>query len=188
MKIIGIGGEPATGKTTLMIDLVKKNTCGIKPQRKKLKSCKFTVYDSAQLIVLGVYDDKQTFGGTDRLSMAVQPDAKLLITKLLKDKYYQNFTILFEGDRLFNLSFIDWLKSITPNLILFVLTTENKTLQQRHINRRDSQSSSWLNGRKTKITRIINNHKNIKLLPNNNYHQQSDNLANISDLLLKNLF
>lgn len=188
MKIIGIGGEPATGKTSLMIDLVKKNTKGIKPQRKKLKSCKFTVYDSAQLIVLGVYDDKQTFGGTDRLSMAVQPDVKLLITKLFEDKYYQHFTILFEGDRLFNISFIDWLKSVTPNLILFILTTDNEILQQRHINRRDSQSPSWLNGRKTKINRILNNHKNIKLLPNNNYNQQLGNLTILSDLLLKKKF
>jgi hypothetical protein len=182
MKIIGIGGEPATGKTSLTIELIKKLSHGIKPQRKKLKSCKFTIYDSARLIVLGVYDDKQTFGGTDRLSMAVQPDAKALIIKLLGDEYYQDFTILFEGDRLFNLSFINWLKSVTPNLILSVLTTDNQTLHQRHINRRDSQSSSWLNGRKTKITRILNIHKDIKLLSNNNYNQQCDNLTIIYKL------
>lgn len=178
LKIIGIGGEPATGKTTLMRELIRRICKGRKQLKKKLKTCKFTVYPESQVIVLGVYDNKP-FGGTDRLSMAVQPDAKNLILNLIDNPEYDNYTILFEGDRLFNLSFINWLKSQNILTFLYILKVGDSILNNRHLERKDKQSSSWLIGRKTKVNKITQSVHDIILLPNDTYNQQLENISNL---------
>ena len=97
-RIIAIGGEPATGKTTLMRRIIKHYG-------------KFNTFKSGlvqgmynkekQLYIIGVYDSS-LFSGTDKLSMAVQPHFIRMIHKQLQDA-----TIVFEGDRLFNQSLFD---------------------------------------------------------------------------------
>lgn len=189
MQIIGIGGEPATGKSTLIMQLVQGVVGKNKPLPKKLKTCKFVEYPHQHLIVLGVYDKESIFGGTDRLSMAVQPSAENLIKILAKDTKYQNYTILFEGDRLFNASFIGYLFDLKNNLnldlYLFVLKANQSVLETRHQYRKDKQSPQWLNGRKTKIKNILNNYSEAKILDNNDYSQQEKNLLILHNLILK---
>ena len=100
LKIIALGGEPATGKTTLMFELIKKTDDWqiVKPE--KLLDAMYS--DKLKTYILGKYEkDGNTFQGTDRLSMAVQPDA----VKFLKSA--KDVNIIFEGDRLFNSKFID---------------------------------------------------------------------------------
>ena len=101
MKVIAIGGEPGSGKSTLMKEILKHLE----------KYVYIKCYDSFKLVpyiqcgsvyILGKYDEGETFSGTDRMSMAVQPEAIKFLASLNKDSI-----ILFEGDRLFTSSFLE---------------------------------------------------------------------------------
>ena len=96
-NIIAVGGEPATGKTTLMWRIIDSVTDWQKIEPKKTLSAIRS--ESLDLTILGKYDRGLEFAGTDRLSMSVQPAA----TEFIKEA---TGNILFEGDRLFNRKFI----------------------------------------------------------------------------------
>ena len=83
------------------------------------------------------------------------------------------YNIIFEGDRLFSNSILEYVKN-TYNLTTIVLTADENILKNRHKDRNDSQTDKFLKGRKTKIENIINN-KNIKplVLKNNNIEDMS---------------
>ena len=78
VKIIAIGGEPATGKTTLVKSILMR----FKPLKKFKYGLVQGLYNERlKLYIIGVYDGS-IFSGTDKLSMAVQPDFIKLIGKL----------------------------------------------------------------------------------------------------------
>ena len=98
-KIIAVGGVPATGKTTLIKSILNN----FKP----LTKFKFGLIQGVRskllrIYVIGVYDNS-TFAGTDKLSMACQPDFFKFVNKLS-----DNDLVIFEGDRLFNQSLFEY--------------------------------------------------------------------------------
>jgi len=155
MKVIILGGEPATGKTTIMKNLIR---------RKKLKSLEHkllrgSIDKKSKLILLGIYDkgiDEDSFCGTDRLSMSVQPDAIAFVEKA--SKKYTDYTLLLEGDRLFNQKFLDSIKGYGLAISIIVLGVSKKELHKRHKHREgDTQTDKFLKGRKTKVNNIVIN-------------------------------
>ena len=106
-----------------------------------------------QLFIPGVYDDS-IFCGTDKLSMAVQPDFIKLARKM------KRATFLFEGDRLFNQSLFEQVKCD-----IYVITATEETLQQRHKARKDNQTAKFLKAKKTKIQNVIDNNR-VTIMPN----------------------
>jgi ABC-type multidrug transport system ATPase subunit len=69
MKVIAIGGEPGTGKTTLMRHLITR----LGPFEKHYKDFSLVPYlSSGEVCILGKYQDGETFAGTDRMSMSCQ--------------------------------------------------------------------------------------------------------------------
>lgn len=164
MKIIGLGGEPATGKTTLFKSL--RDKLGTYKQF-KFKMVRGEMYehpdDERNIFILGIYD-KGTFSGTDRLSMAVQPQVMDFLKAIEVD--FKNPIVLFEGDRLFNKSFIKAIKE-RYDTGLYITTANEKEKQRRHISRGDTQTEQWLKGRKTKIANILKANDDIFKLPNN---------------------
>ena len=153
VKVIAMGGEPATGKTTLMFRLISMaddwKIC--KPQ--KLLDAMYS--EKLNLYILGKYvNDGNVFQGTDRLSMAVQPDAEKFFMEL--DYENANINVIFEGDRLFNGKMLDQLSAAFPNSFkVLILTVKDSTLDQRHIDRKDDQDDKFKNSRKTKISNIM---------------------------------
>jgi broad-specificity NMP kinase len=153
VKIIAMGGEPATGKTTLMFKLISMaddwKIC--KPQ--KLLDAMYS--EKLNLYILGKYaNDGNVFQGTDRLSMAVQPDAEKFFMEL--DYENADVNVIFEGDRLFNLKLLDKLATVFPTTFkVLVLRVKDSTLDQRHIDRKDDQDDKFKNSRKTKISNIM---------------------------------
>lgn len=145
MKIIMIGGEPATGKSTLM-KLIKK---GIETEEFSVKTAKGECTPDHELFILGIYDGGD-HDGTDRLSMSVQPHAEKYIEKIYKK--YPNSTILCEGDRLFNKKFLNYLEDYNYGVI--ILDVPTKTVDERHVSRGDSQSEVFIKGRRTKVRNI----------------------------------
>ena len=144
-KITLIGGEPCTGKSTLVKTIITRKNINEKFEYEKL--LKGHIND--EYIVIGVYDNG-LFDGTDKLSMAVQPVFKKFITKNKTKKH-----IILEGDRLFKKSLIKWLTESEHFFRLIILTAEESTKKFRHIVRKDKQTESWLNSKKTTVNNII---------------------------------
>jgi broad-specificity NMP kinase len=166
-KIIAIGGEPGTGKTTLVRKFMEPLTWeAVEPV--KLVSAMYC--KDKDLYVLGKYEEGETFAGTDRLSMAVQPAVKEFVESTTSN-------ILFEGDRVFNQSFLEFL-SEQPNteLDIIFLVAEPDTLRARYADRGSDQSEVFLKGRKTKYENLLTN---FTLMPytmkflNENEHDQN---------------
>ena len=145
-NIIAVGGEPATGKTTLMWKIIDSATDWQKIEPKKTLSAIRS--ESLNLTILGKYDRSEQFAGTDRLSMSVQPAA----TEFIKEA---TGNILFEGDRLFNRKFIDAIISCNcPYSLIYIEASPNE-LYNRHVDRKDTQTETFLKSRQTKYSNIV---------------------------------
>ena len=170
-KIIAVGGQPGTGKTTLFRKFMEeKDWIDVSPA--KLVNASYNV--ERDLYILGKYEEGETFAGTDRLSMAVQPPLQEWIQT-------HNCNILFEGDRIFNQSFLEFAMGL-PNTELQVvyLKTTKEVLEQRYKDRGSDQSEQFLRGRETKYSNLLSN---FELMPyitefsNTNLEEQGKVLA-----------
>jgi broad-specificity NMP kinase len=170
-KLIAVGGSPGTGKTTLFRKFME-NKKWIQVEPAKLVSAMYN--EELDLYVLGKYEEGETFAGTDRLSMAVQPPMQEWIAS-------HNCNILFEGDRIFNQSFLEYAMAL-PNtdLQVVLLTAPKDLLEQRYKDRGSEQSEQFLRGRETKYSKI---QSNFELMPyitefkNTNLEEQGKVLA-----------
>ncbi len=148
-KIIAIGGEPATGKSTIVKKFLGDVSAWREAEMVKLVPCLYDV--SRDLAVLGKYEEGQMFGGTDRYSMAVQPAATKFVKEFTGD-------LLFEGDRLFNQSFLEILADLPDTeLVILYIEADPKLIEHRHKDRGDTQSEIFIKGRKTKYENLRSN-------------------------------
>lgn len=173
MLIFGIGGVCAVGKTKLMKYVLKKLGRG---KVSKVGIFVYQIYSEKKCIVLGSYA-KAGFAGTDRLSMAVQPVALGVIQAWASDPFMKDWVILFEGDRLFNSSFLNSLEKI-PSLDYYwiMLEASPETQAQRHKDRNDTQSEKWLKGRITKAANLRESLKDLKILKNETREDLENNV------------
>jgi hypothetical protein len=177
-NLIAIGGVPATGKTTLMFEVIDLADDWeiVKPQ--KLLDAMYS--KKLNLYVLGKYEnDGNIFQGTDRLSMAVQPDAEKFINELTDSN------VIFEGDRLFNQKFLEHCVDKT-NTKIIVLVADKKIVDQRHVDRNDNQNDKFKNGRETKVSNISGSlmlFDYIHMMKNQNYDDQKIVMDVIKDFL-----
>lgn len=150
VNVIAVGGVPGTGKTTLfwrLLDELSKNF--------RLEDVYPLVpaHRSENIYILGKYEKGETFAGTDRMSMAVQPKACEFINNLPDGS-----VVLFEGDRLFNQSFLEFLlENERVNLNIVVLETDKNTLSARYTERGSNQDATFLKSRGTKVGNITGN-------------------------------
>ena len=142
-KCIAIGGVPAVGKSTIVTNFFKYNDYW---QEYKFKKLRGHYNKDINLFIIGIYGTS-IFSGTDKLSMSVNPDFIEFV-----DKYSNKYNILFEGDRLFTLNNLMMLKKHYE--LNTVIISSIKT-NERHIQRGDSQSKTFIKSRMTKIQNII---------------------------------
>lgn len=170
-KLIAVGGSPGTGKTTLFRKFMEGKTWERVEPKKMLPAlyCK-----ELDLYVLGKYEEGETFAGTDRLSMAVQPIAQEFVKETTSN-------ILFEGDRIFNQSFLEFCMGLNDTQLEIVyLTAPKDILEQRYADRGSNQSETFLKGRATKYSNLLSN---FELMPyttefvNTNLEEQGKILA-----------
>jgi broad-specificity NMP kinase len=170
-KIVAVGGSPGTGKTTLFRKFMESYTWE-KVEPKKMLSAMYC--KDLDLYVLGKYEDGETFAGTDRLSMAVQPIAQEFVKECQSN-------ILFEGDRIFNQSFLEFVMNLQEvDLQVVFLKAPKSILEQRYQDRGSDQSAQFLKGRETKYSNLLSN---FDLMPyitefnNTNLEEQGKALA-----------
>lgn len=147
MKIIAIGGEPGAGKTTLMKKIIEYYK--VQPEYDAFKLVPYLRKDN--VYILGKYEEGETFAGTDRMSMAVQPEAVKFLASLPTDSI-----VLYEGDRLFNNSFLEHCNE-NYDLQIIYLKTDKEVRQERYKERGSNQNETWLQGRETKVANILTN-------------------------------
>jgi broad-specificity NMP kinase len=166
-KIIAVGGRPGTGKTTLFRQFMSEYTWD-KVEPKKMMPALYN--KELDLYILGKYDEGETFAGTDRMSMAVQPVVQEFVNETSSN-------ILFEGDRIFNKSFLEF-ASEQPDVDLQVLYLKvaDATLLERYEERGSNQSDTFLKGRETKYNNILSNFDLMSYITefeNSNLEQQA---------------
>lgn len=142
-KLIGIVGMPGTGKTTLMREWMKSREWTMDTPVKLLDS-----HVSGDIRLFGKYEEGQTFAGTDRLSMAVQPAA---IEYLSSNPSPVN---IFEGDRLTSTKFFQSAVELGHDVSIIILEVSDAVREQRYEDRGSDQSEKFIQGRRTKIENI----------------------------------
>ena len=148
-KIVAIIGEPCTGKSTLVKAFMKQVIDFIPMVPAPLLPSYYSPMHN--LYVFGVYDENETFGGTDRFSMSCQPRAEEFVKTA-------DANILFEGDRLCNQSFLELICDLPNTETKIILLHANpETLKARHVFRNDTQSKQFQTSRDTKISRLAAN-------------------------------
>ena len=147
MKVIAIGGEPGSGKTTLMWKLIEK----LKPEAKFSEFKLVPYHQKDNVYVLGKYEEGETFAGTDRMSMSVQPEAIKFLATLPNDAI-----VIYEGDRLFTSSFLEHCNEKYDLSIIYLRTTKNER-NIRYAKRGSNQNETWLAGRESKVNNIMTN-------------------------------
>lgn len=176
MKVIAIGGEPGSGKSTLMKEVIKHY--GVEPKYDAFKLVPYLQKDN--IYVLGKYEEGEVFSGTDRMSMAVQPEAVKFLATLPT-----NSIVFYEGDRLFTASFLeDCLDKY--DLKIIYLSTDKEIRKERYKERGSNQNETWLQGRETKIANIMTNMTlmfNTYKLSNNTLEEQIHTLDVIYEMV-----
>ena len=176
MRIFAIGGEPGSGKTTLMREIIKQFK--VEPKYDSFKLVPYLQKDN--IYILGKYEEGEVFSGTDRMSMAVQPEAIKFLSTLPT-----NAIVLYEGDRLFTASFLEHCLE-KYDLKIIYLSTEKTVRNERYKERGSNQNETWLQGRETKISNIMTNMTlmfNIYKYPNNNIEDQKYILETIYNMV-----
>ena len=176
-KLIAVGGSPGTGKTTLFRKFMEgKEFQPIEPA--KLVSAMYNT--ERDLYILGKYEEGEVFAGTDRLSMAVQPAMQEWIAS-------HNCNVLFEGDRIFNQSFLEFAMGLPDTeLHIVFLSAPKDILEARYKERGSDQSEQFLRGRETKYSNLLSN---FDLMPyitefaNTNLEEQAKVLTFLEDKL-----
>ena len=142
-KLIAIIGMPGTGKTTLMREWMSSRKWETDNSVKLLNSM-----ISGDIRLFGKYEEGDLFAGTDKLSMAVQPEAI---------KYLQNPTHsvnIFEGDRLTSIAFFQEALKLGYDLSIVILEVSDQTRERRYQERGSEQNEKFIRGRRTKIENV----------------------------------
>jgi len=164
MKIFGIGGVPASGKSTIVEEFIRAH------MNEVVLFAAMRVKGIADLereiVVLGRYGMK--FGGTDRLAFNVMPDFKRWMATMQND--FPACRILFEGDRLFNGKAIEFLTNLDIETQFCILDVDPFERDKRAKDRDDSHTQKFVKSRRTKYKNLSVKY-NIPIVPNNNWKE-----------------
>lgn len=163
-KIIALGGEPATGKTTVIRMLIDHMAEMGAFQTFTFGKLQGHAHPESKIIILGVYKLSETFAGTDRLAISVHQDAKRFLTSS-RQTGFRGYSLIFEGDRLFAKDFLKDCKA-TASTDLIVVKASKGTLRRRHIERADDQTESWLRQRAAKVADICKTFHDVEYWEN----------------------
>jgi hypothetical protein len=187
MKIVGICGAPATGKTTLVhtiVDHYNINTKCISG----FQSLKYLHSKRHGIIILGIYDKTTTFGGTDKLSMSVINDAEEFIKAALDYPDFEKATIIYEGDRLWCARWMEFIISLDIEYLFLYLKLNHDEFAKRHLQRLHDgigQEIQFINSRITKYANLMNTFPVFQAVDNSTLANQKGILQTIYNFIEK---
>lgn len=150
MKVVYLIGLPGCGKSTVMKGFMEQYDWSTERPVDLLDS-----HVSGNIRVLGKYEEGETFSGTDRLSMAVSPNA----VKFVESK--PNEFILGEGDRLNNKGFFN---ACGDDLTIIHLTVSDDERERRYKERGSDQSEKFIQTVRTKVKNITEEFGDVQTL------------------------
>ena len=169
--IIMIGGIPCSGKSSLTRNILSELGSGEMLEPMKLFPCE----KRGNVLIVGKYPEGETFGGTDRISYgAISKFRDFIDQEAPKHPH-----IFLEGDRFFRAKDIEWLLD-NHQAKVYILTVSAEEEKRRHLERQDTQTEKWLQGRHTQISHILTNFMLMERLvvrPNET-KSDSDNIKN----------
>lgn len=149
MRIVGLIGEPASGKSTVFRNLLSKLGSG---EVKKEGLVAYTEYPDDKVFVAGIYDE-QVFSGTDRLSKGCGPKYREWLAAKCADPAYSDWVFYFEGERFSNSKFFDFFRDECSDVTIYYLICDEETLNERNANR-SNQNPSWRKGMATRMRNL----------------------------------
>lgn len=144
MKLVYFVGAPGVGKTTLMEAL----TARCERQSETKPFAHDWLYRDTTPVAIELGRRRESFSGTDALSMSVQPKA----IQWLGRKRHE--LLLAEGARLANLKFFYAARDVGYQVVLFYLIASNADLDARRVERGSSQKPSWMKGAATRARKV----------------------------------
>ena len=153
MKIIGLIGEPAAGKSTVMRDFISHlgNNEVVKEGL-----VVYTTYPKDKIMVGGIYD-KEVFSGTDRLSKGCGPKYRDWLNSKINDPEFKDWTFYWEGERFSNSKFFDFFMDLKTPVVTYYLKADPETLNARNA-KRSNQNESWRKGMHTRMENLRKNY------------------------------
>ena len=173
--IILVGGIPTSGKSTIARNILKELGSGEMLEPLSLFPCE----KRGDVLIVGRYPEDETFGGTDRISYgAISKFRDFIDQEAPKHKH-----IFLEGDRFFRAKDIEWLLD-NHDAKVYILTVNADEEKRRHIERQDTQTEKWLQGRRSQISNI---QTNFMLMGRIEIHQNNtmEDSENIQKEILK---
>lgn len=159
MKIIGICGEPAAGKSTIM----RKFISSLKGEGtvKKEKLVVYTEYPEDRVLIAGIYDE-QIFSGSDRTSKGCGPTYREWLAAKNTDPAYDDWTFYWEGERFSNSKFFDFFSKECSDSTIYFLNADAETLNERNKNR-SNQNDTWRKGMTTRMNNLKTNYAVVEV-------------------------
>ena len=146
--IVMIGGVPCSGKSTITRNILSELGSAEYVEPMKLFPCE----KRGEILVIGRYPEGETFGGTDRISYG----AISKFRDFIDQEAPKHIHIFLEGDRFFRSKDIEWLVE-NHDAKVFILTVSGDEEKRRHMERQDTQTEKWLQGRRSQINNIMTN-------------------------------
>ena len=146
--IVMIGGVPCSGKSTITRNILSELGSAEYVEPMKLFPCE----KRGDVLVIGRYPEGETFGGTDRISYG----AISKFREFVDQEQPKHIHIFLEGDRFFRSKDIEWLVE-NHDAKVFILTVSGDEEKRRHMERQDTQTEKWLQGRRSQINNIMTN-------------------------------
>ena len=175
--IIILGGIPTSGKTSIVRSILG--------QLGSYEECEplplFACQKYGDILVVGKYKTGENFCGTDRLSYGtISKFRDFIDQEAPKHKH-----IFLEGDRFFRAKDLEWLLD-NHDAKVYILTVSAEEAKRRHIERQDTQTEKWLQGRHTQISHILTNFmlmERLEVRPNENENDSENIQKEIMELL-----
>jgi ABC-type dipeptide/oligopeptide/nickel transport system ATPase component len=154
MKIVGLIGEPAAGKSTVMRKFIDTLEGGSAIVRDGLVV--YTLYPDDKVIIAGIYDE-QVFSGTDRMSKACGPKVREWLAQMNRDPEWDGYTFYWEGERFSNSKFFHFFYKECPEATVYFLNADPGPLDQRNA-ARSNQNPTWRKGMATRMRNLRENY------------------------------